>query len=89
MKFTRYANATEIEKADGTTILVSYSTPVAAFVPGKRGAFVATERYSNTTSRHVRAFLERHNLTGNPVPQAEIAALLEAVPAPRAVLLGE
>lgn len=76
MKITRYASATEIELPNGTLVLVSYSTPVAAFVPGKKGALVAAERYSNTTSRHVRAFLERHGLTGNPVPQADIAALL-------------
>lgn len=77
MKIKRYASATEIEKSDGTTVLVSYSTPVAAFVPGERGAMVSEEKYSRTTSKHVAAFLRRHALTPNEVPQARIAALLE------------
>ena len=76
MKINRYASATEIELANGIAVLVSYSTPVAAFVPGQRGAMVARERYSRTTSKHVSAFLRRHNLTRREVPQSEIAALL-------------
>lgn len=76
MKIKRCASATELEFADGTTVLMSYDTPVAAFVPGKRGAMVAVERYSKTTSKHVSQFLTRHSLTRNEVPQAEIAAVL-------------
>lgn len=46
------SNQTEIEKANGVTVLFSYSTPVAAFVPDK-GALVTNKHYSVTTSKHV------------------------------------
>lgn len=77
MNIKRYGSATEITKANGTAVLVSYSTPVAAFVPGQKGAMVAQERYSRTTSRHVAEFCKRHGLTPREVPQSDIAALLE------------
>jgi len=39
------SNQTEIERENGTTILYSYQTPVAAFVPGK-GALCTSHCYS-------------------------------------------
>lgn len=79
MKITRYASATEIELENGTTVLVSYSTPVAAFIPG-RGYVQSEAHYSRTTSGHISKFLRRHGCsTNNPptVPASELAALLE------------
>lgn len=65
------SNQTEIERPDGTTILYSYSTPVAAFVPGK-GALCTTTKYSVTTSRHVNKAVERWGATRHNVEQSEI-----------------
>lgn len=68
------SNQTEIEKADGVTVFFSYSTPVAAFVPG-RGVLVCKEKYSKTTSAHINKTAARWGGTVTEVPQAEIAAL--------------
>lgn len=46
----------ELEGAGGVRVLVSYATPVAAFVSGA-GYLVTNRKYSVTTSRHVRAWL--------------------------------
>lgn len=46
------SNQTVVTKADGTEVLYSYSTPVAAFIPG-RGMVQTSTKYSTTTSRHV------------------------------------
>ena len=68
------SNQTEIEREGGTVILYSYSTPVAAFVPGK-GALCTSERYSNTTSRHVNAAVVRWGATRTDVDQGVIDQL--------------
>jgi hypothetical protein len=52
------SNQTEITRKDGVIVLYSYSTPVAAFVPGK-GALCTTQKYSKTTSRHVNKAVAR------------------------------
>lgn len=75
MKINRidHTAATEIKKDDGTIVLVSYSTPVAAYIPD-RGYIRTSENYSVTTTRHINRFL-----SGSPaatVAQAEIDALL-------------
>lgn len=86
MKIKRFASATEIEKSNGVLVLVSYSTPVAAFVPGMiaaSGVFVSREKYSATTSKHVSQFLSRHRFSresANEVAPAVLAALLEGEP---------
>ena len=58
-------NQTQIETKDHKVILVSYSTPVAAFVKGKCYAVDYESTLDNgkrvrskTTSRHINAFLE-------------------------------
>lgn len=49
-------HATIITKSNGDTVLVSYSTPVAACIDGK---FYKTNTfYSVTTSRHINKFLD-------------------------------
>jgi|TARA_R110000744_G_scaffold132533_1_gene240739 hypothetical protein len=74
-------NQTEIHKDDGTIILVSYETPVAAFVDGFKW-IRSDEKYSVTTSKHVNewlcdlsAFLDSQNV--ETVPQAQIDALMQ------------
>lgn len=65
------SNQTEIEKANGVTVLYSYQTPVAAFVPGK-GALCTSKKYSVTTSKHVNQAVARWGATRTNVNQAEI-----------------
>lgn len=65
------SNQTEVEKQDGTTILYSYKTPVAAFVPGK-GALCTSKRYSVTTSKHVNQAVARWGATRHDVDQGVI-----------------
>ena len=72
MKLTAIGSTqTEIERADGVTILYSYSTPVAAFVPGK-GGLCSSRKYSVTTSRHVNKALARWGATRVDVDQGII-----------------
>jgi len=72
------AHQTEIEGADGTVVLYSYSTPVAAFVPG-RGALCTTTKYSQTTARDINAAVQRWGATRVDVGQAEIDKLAGGV----------
>lgn len=65
------ANITEIQKTNGTIVLISYTTPVAAFVQGQ-GFFRTTERYSVTTTRHVNKWLVKHG--------ADMLAVMNASP---------
>ena len=68
-------NRTEITAGD-TTILVSYSTPVAAWTRG-RGYLRTTKYYSVTTSRHINEWLRDNGSTGViPVEQEELDKLL-------------
>jgi len=48
--------STEVELADGTCVLFSYQTPVAALVPGKGWMRTAT-KWSVTTSKHINRWL--------------------------------
>lgn len=50
------SNQTTIELADGTVILFSYETPVAAFVPGQ-GYYRTEQHFSRTTSKHITQWL--------------------------------
>ena len=68
-------NQTEILKDDGTVILVSYQTPVAAFDAEKSKWIRSAEKYSVTTSKHVNKWLSGLNV--ETVPQAQIDALME------------
>lgn len=52
----RSTHATILFVKDGTEILFSYSTPVAAYIPGR--GFVKTDKFwSKTTSRHINKYL--------------------------------
>ena len=65
MRLTRIGstNAQTMELANGTTILISYSTPVAAQVPGV-GFFRTKEHFSSTTSKHINKWLRSENVFG-------------------------
>lgn len=69
------SNQTECFFSDGTVILFSYSTPVAAFVPGRPDGsrWIKTgKRWSTTTSRHINAWAKRHNVTLVEIDQDEL-----------------
>jgi hypothetical protein len=67
------SNQTEVIRGN-VTLFYSYSTPVAAFVPG-RGALVTSTKYSRTTSKHITQCVARWGATRTEVTQAEIDAL--------------
>jgi hypothetical protein len=77
MKVTQVTvTSTQISLADGTEVLFSYSTPVAALVPGK--GWIRTEQfYSVTTSKHINRWLAE-NCGGEvaTVPQWEVDQLV-------------
>jgi hypothetical protein len=50
------SNQTEVMLADGTEILISYTTPVAARIPG-RGWVRTLSKTSATTSKHTNRWL--------------------------------
>lgn len=67
LEIKRYASATEFHKADNTIVLLSYNTPVAAFIPGE-GFYQTIEFYSRTTSKHMSQFFARHGSKRTPLP---------------------
>jgi hypothetical protein len=70
------SNQTEVQLADGTVVLVSYVTPVAALVPGK-GWIRSAQKWSATTSKHINAWLKKNcGGTVQDVPQWELDQLL-------------
>jgi hypothetical protein len=69
------SNQTSISTNNGTEVFFSYTTPVAAFVPGR--GYIRTDRsYSVTTSRHINAWAGRN---AEAVPQAEIDGILQGI----------
>ena len=68
--------STQISLADGTEVLFSYETPVAALVPGK-GWIRTEEFYSVTTSKHINRWLA-NNCGGEvqTVPQWDLDQLV-------------
>tara|TARA_A100001391_G_C4925876_1_gene240406 strand:+ start:238 stop:468 length:231 start_codon:yes stop_codon:yes gene_type:complete len=67
------SNMTELE-VNNTTILFSYSTPVAGY--SDEGAFRTDKFYSVTTSKHINKYLGGKHI-GKVVPQSYIDALVE------------
>jgi hypothetical protein len=65
------SNMTELY-INGTTILFSYSTPVAGY--DRQGAFRTGEWYSSTTTRHINKYLGKGN--GREVTQDYIDSLV-------------
>ena len=57
MKLHNFAsNQTVVEFKNGTVVLFSYNTPVAAFVPGQ-GYVRTNHKWSVTTSKHINKWL--------------------------------
>ena len=48
------SNKNEITLSDGTQVLFSYATPVAAWVNGE--FFKTSKKWSQTTSRHINSW---------------------------------
>ena len=67
------SNMTELE-VNNTTILFSYSTPVAGY--SDEGACRTDKFYSVTTSKHINKYLGGKDV-GKVVPQSYIDALVE------------
>lgn len=67
------SNQIEIEKKNGT-FLVSYSTVVAALLPGF--GYVRTGNFwSNTTSKHINKWLG--NVEAKKIPQEDLEKLFD------------
>lgn len=70
------SNQTEVQLADGTVVLVSYTTPVAALVPGK-GWIRTAHKWSVTTTKHINKWIAKNcGGTVQTVDQWEIDKLL-------------
>jgi hypothetical protein len=70
--------STQVSLADGTEVLYSYSTPVAALVPG-RGWLRTNEFHSVTTSKHINRWFRENKADGAVVavvPQWEVDQLV-------------
>ncbi len=64
------SNMTELGLTDGTTILFSYTTPVAAFIPG--AGFIRTEKFfSITTSKHITKWINKNGNTQSTVTKVD------------------
>lgn len=70
------ANQTEVTLSNGDILLISYSTPVAAFVSG-RGILRTNKKWSSTTTKHINQFIARNapNATATMVEQEELDAM--------------
>lgn len=68
------ANQTEVHLMDGTVVLVSYETPVAAFIPAQ-GYFYTSTKYSRTTTKHINSWLPR--MAAKMVDQSFFDSIME------------
>ena len=50
------SNQTQLELNNGTIVLFSYKTPVAAFIPGQ-GYIRTNHKWSSTTTKHINKWL--------------------------------
>lgn len=50
------SNMTQLDLADGTSVLFSYSTPVAALTDN--GYYRTSTKYGSTTTRHINKWLD-------------------------------
>ena len=71
------SNQTEVMLADGTEILISYVTPVAARIPGK-GWVRTSQKWSSTTTKHINKWLIKNMGDANvpAIDQWEIDKLI-------------
>ena len=64
------SNQNQLELNDGTVILFSYKTPVAAFVPYGYGYIRTNHKWSSTTTKHINKWLR--GCVAKPVDQSVI-----------------
>ena len=70
-------NVTLVRLDNGTDVLVSYQTPVAAHIPGV-GYMRTLTQFSVTTSKHINTYLRDNEATEvRYVEQSELAELLK------------
>jgi len=71
-------NVTELELENGITVLFSYRTPVAAFVPGL-GVIRTEEKFSQTTTKHTNKWIRTNhpNAKETVMPQEKIERFAE------------
>lgn len=87
MKIVKLGNNLLTLETANAIVLVSYTTPVAAWLRNTRGCEYVRclEKFSTTTTKHINAWLRTCAtipiVECDVVPQAEIAALLEEAPA--------
>lgn len=68
-------NQTRVQLTDGREVLVSYQTPVAAYIPGR--GYVRSDKYwSRTTSKHVSQYCGRPGQGNEVVPDVEFLKLI-------------
>ena len=82
MRIKTYGGANEtLVEMDGEhvdEVLFSYSTPVAAFVPGI-GYVRTTEHYSSTTTRHITRYLDENGGTDRSAAQEVTQSVLDGM----------
>jgi hypothetical protein len=75
-------NMTEVDKGSGVYVLISYSTPVAAFVPGEGVLFQREGKASSrTTAKHINKWAAAEfsdNVTKAETTAAAIQTILDA-----------
>jgi hypothetical protein len=74
------SNQTELSLPDGSRVLFSYKTPVAAYVIG-RGYIRTEERFGPTTSKHINNWMGKG--VGKEVPQGEIEEIATGMRKPK------
>ena len=71
------SNQLELALSDGTVVLFSYKTPVAAYLPNEGGRYITTStKWSATTTRHVNRWCMENTST---VPQSTLDNLVKVV----------
>ena len=68
------SNMTQLDLADGTSVLFSYSTPVACLTDN--GYYRTAKKWSVTTSRHINKWLDTR--TAETVDQEVLNNLVNA-----------
>lgn len=72
------SNQTELHTIEGTIVLFSYETPVAAMLPS--GRYIKTNvKYSRTTSKHINLWLRGVLSNVEEVPQEQLDNMVKGV----------
>lgn len=69
-------SATELTLSDGTVVLFSYATPVAACMGDGSGFIRTSQHYSKTTSKHLNRWCPK---SARKVDQTELDKLVSAI----------